>query len=181
MKKKYLLVISMLIMILGTFGCELMQITPKKKVELLLSDYQNNNDMIISELNDYIKTIATDDSTFEEYKKVYLRQYQDLKYEIKDETIDGDHAKITAQIDVYDYYKADTEAKTFITNNPNEFTNNGVYDSKKGILYRIESLSKTNDRVTYTITINLTKVNNEWTIDNLTEEDLEKIHGTFIH
>jgi hypothetical protein len=46
---------------------------------------------------------------------------------------------------------------------------------------RIEQLNKSSDRVTYTIEFNLTKVDNNWTIDNLTDEDLEKIHGTYAH
>ena len=63
----------------------------------------------------------------------------------------------------------------------NEFNTNDGYDSNKGLLYRINELSKSKDRITYTLIINLTKVNDEWTIDNLTNEDLEKIHGTYAH
>lgn len=177
--KKKIFVISMLVLLLTLSGCSF-KMTPKKKVEMLLNNYQKQNDVIITELDDYLKTI-TDSTNYDEYKKVYMRQYQNLTYEIKDETIDGDNAKVTAQIEVYDYYKVDTEAKNYITNNPNDFTLNGVYDTNKGILYRIGELLKTTDRVTYTITINLTKVNNEWTVDTLTNEDLEKIHGTYMH
>ena len=179
MKKKIYIFISILLL-LTLFGCD-MNPTPKKKVEVLLSDYQKHNEVITSELDDYLKTLTTDDNIYLEYKKVYLRQYEDLTYEIKDETIDGDYATVTAQIDVYDYYKVDLDASNYITNNPIEFSNDGIYDANKGMLYRIDALSKTNERVTYTITINLTKVNNDWTIDNLTNEDLEKIHGTYAH
>ena len=110
-----------------------------------------------------------------------LRQYQDLTYEIKDETIDGDNATVTAQIEVYDYYKVNNEVNNYIGNNSNDFATDGVYDTNKGLMYRIGELSKSKDRVIYTITLNLTKVNDDWTIDNLTNEDLEKIHGTYVH
>ena len=180
MKKKILMIFSLLLITGCLFGCGNVS-TPKKKVETMLASYQNNSESIITELNDYIKTLTSDDSTFETYKKVYLRQYQDLTYEIKDEVIDGDNATVTAQIEVYDYYKVNNTVNNYISANPNEFNNNGVYDTNKGLLYRISELSKSKDRITYTLTINLTKVNNEWTIDNLTNEDLEKIHGTYIH
>ncbi len=154
MKRKIIYYLSIMILLVSLVGCG-MENAPKKKVEKLLSSYQHNSESIISELNDYLKTLASDDASFESNKRIYLRQYQDLTYEIKDETIDGDNATVTAQIE--------------------------VYDSNKGLIYRIDRLNKSKDRVTYTITINLTKVNNDWTIDNLTNEDLEKIHGTYAH
>ena len=180
MKRKILSFLGVLVILFAVYGCG-MEKSPKRSVELLLNNYQKNTDTIMGELNDYIKTLTSDSSEFESYKKVYSRQYQDLKYEIKDETIDGDHATVTAQIEVYDYYKANTDVSNYITSNPNEFMTDGTYDTNKGLLYRIGELSKSKDRVVYTININLTKVNNEWTIDNLTNEDLEKIHGTYAH
>jgi len=180
MKKKILLCFSLFLLLGSLVGCG-MENSPKKKVEKLLSSYQNNSESIMSELTDYIKTLTADDESFESYKKVYLRQYQDLTYEIKDEVIDGDNATVTAQIEVYDYYKANLDVSNYITSNPNDFMTNGTYDTNKGLLYRIGELNKSKDRVTYTININLTKVNDDWTIDNLTNEDLEKIHGTYAH
>ncbi len=180
LKKKIISLFSLIILVGCLFGCGNMN-TPKKKVQTLLSSYQNNGESIISELNDYVKTLTADDKTFEEYKKVYLRQYQDLTYEIKDETIDGDNATVTAQIEVYDYYKVNNDVNNYISTNPNDFATDGVYDTNKGLLYRIGELSKSKDRIKYTLTLNLTKVNDDWTIDNLTNEDLEKIHGTYAH
>ena len=180
MKKKLLTIGSILILCLGLFGCGIKN-TPKKKVETLLMSYQSNNDSIVSELEDYVRTLTSSDNYFEEYKKVYLKQYQDLKYEIKDERIDGDNAVVTAQIEVYDYYKTENDVNNYIATNPNEFNNNGVYDALKGLKYRIDELNKSKDRVIYTIDFSLTKVNDNWTIDNLSEEDLEKIHGIYAH
>ena len=97
MKKKNILILSLILVVSLLFGCGKAN-TPKKKVSELFINYQNNGNSIISELNDYIKTLTSDDDTFESYKKIYLRQYQDLTYEIKDETIDGDNATVTAQL-----------------------------------------------------------------------------------
>lgn len=179
MKKKFL-VFSMLLFTLCLFGCSLKN-TPTKEVEALMSKYQSNDKSIIGELDDFIKTLDVDEDHYDSYKEVYLKQYQDLKYEIKDEVIDGDNATVTVQIDVYDYYKTTNDVNSYITNNPDEFNDNGVYSAIKGIEYKIKELTNTKDRVTYTININLTKVDNSWTIDNLNQEDLEKIHGTYAH
>ena len=180
MKKKILLVFSLFILSLSLFGCS-MESTPSKRVEKLLMNYQNNDNAIMSELDDYLNTLTIDDAYYEDYKKVYLRQYQDLKYEIKDETIDGDNAVVTAQIDVYDYYKVENDVNNYIADNSTEFNNNGLFDSVKAMKYRMDELNKTDERVQYTIDFSLTKVNDEWTINNLTDETLEKIHGTYAH
>lgn len=178
MKKKIYLM-GLIILTALLFGCN--NNTPKGKVERLLMNYQNNNDVIISELEDYLNSQTSDVKTFNAYKEVYLRQYNDLTYQIKDETIDGDNATVTAQIEVYDYYKTETDSNNYITLNPDEFSSDGTYDSNKALDYRTKKLNNAKERVTYTITFNLTKVNNEWTIDNLSTEDLEKIHGIYMH
>ena len=102
-------------------------------------------------------------------------------YNIKDEMIDGDTATVTTQIEVYDYYKIDNDATKYVSDNPDKFSTNNVYDSAKVLEYKIDKLNNAKDRVTYTITFNLTKVDNEWKVDNLSNEDLEKIHGIYAH
>ena len=182
MKKKILLVISLFIVLFTISGCSLLNNnTPTKKVETLLMNYQKNDEGILSELTDYLKTLTIQDEYFEDYKKVYLRQYQDLKYEIKNETIDGDNAIVTAQINVYDYYKVENEVNNYIATNSTDFNNDGLFDTLKAMKYRIDELNKTNDRVDYTIDFTLTKINDEWTINNLTDEDLQKIHGIYAY
>ena len=177
MKKKLLIIMLVSILLSGCLNMN----TPKKKVESLLMSYQSNSDNIIKELDNYLSNITTSESDFEDYKRVYSRQYQNLTYEIKDETINGDEASVTAQIDVYDYYKVNLNVEEYLTNHPDEFYNNGIYDTKEALKYRINELSNTKERITYTIVITLTKVNNKWEIDNISEDVLEKIHGTYAH
>ncbi len=177
--KRIINVFGLLLISTLLFGCNVN--TPKGKVERLLMNYQNNSDNIITELDDYLNAEGLNEETFNAYKEVYLKQYRDLTYQIKDETIDGDNATVTTQIEVYDYYTTENDANNYISLNPSEFSDNGIYDSTKALNYRMQELNKSKARVTYTITFNLTKVNNEWTIDNLTEEDLEKIHGIYVH
>ena len=111
-------------------GCSLNN-TPKAKVETLLMKYQKNSDSVMNELDDYLNTLNIKDDAHEEYKKVYTKQYSDLTYNIKDEMIDGDTATVTTQIEVYDYYKIDNDATKYVSDNPDKFSTNNVYDSKK--------------------------------------------------
>lgn len=179
MNKKKILISLLSIMLLIT-GCGL-KTTPKSKVESTLMKYQNNSDTVIKELEDYLKTLKISEDSLDEYKKVYTKQYTDLTYIIKDELIDGDKASVTAQIEVYDYYKIDNESVKYISDNPSEFSTNNVYDAEKVLKYKIDKLTKAKDRVTYTIKFSLSKIDNEWTIDKLSNEDLEKIHGIYAH
>ena len=179
MKKKIIL-ISLFMLCFILTGCSLNN-TPKAKVETLLMKYQKNSDSVMSELDDYLNTLNIKDDAHEEYKKVYTKQYSDLTYNIKDEMIDGDTATVTTQIEVYDYYKIDNDATKYVSDNPNKFSTNNVYDSKKVLEYKIDKLTNAKDRVTYTVVFDLTKVDNEWKVDNLSNEDLEKIHGIYAH
>lgn len=178
--KKKILIISLITIMLFITGCS-MGNNPKAKVESILMKYQNNSDTIMSELDSYLKTLNVNESSYEDYKKIYTKQYTDLTYTIKDELIDGDKASVTVQIEVYDYYKIDNDSVKYINDNPSEFATNNVYDTTKVIAYKIDKLNKAKDRVNYTIIFNLTKVDNEWTIDKLSDEDLEKIHGIYAH
>lgn len=179
MKKKIIL-ISLFMLCFILTGCSLNN-TPKAKVETLLMKYQKNSDSVMSELDDYLNTLNIKDDAHEEYKKVYTKQYSDLTYNIKDEMIDGDTATVTTQIEVYDYYNIDNDATKYVSDNPDKFSTNNVYDSKKVLEYKIDKLTNAKDRVTYTVVFNLTKVDNEWKVDNLSNEDLEKIHGIYVH
>ncbi|MDD2238892.1 MAG: hypothetical protein PHH51_03325 [Bacilli bacterium] len=179
MKKKYLLLSLLLLFI--TIGCTLGN-TPKSKVSDLLKRYNNQDDVIKTELGDYLNALDLDDDNLTGYQDIYLRQYSDLKYNIKDERIDGDTATVEVEITVYDYYTAENEINNYISANQEEFYDDeDVYDPNKALKYRITELGKTNNTINYTLDFTLTKINNVWTVDTLTNEQLEKIHGTYSH
>lgn len=178
MKRKRLIIVLLLLICLT--GCAFGS-SPKSRVENLLNKYQMNASDVKSELDDFLNTLSIDTDFKEDYRKVYEKQYSDLKYKIKDETIDGDKATVKAEIEVYDYYKAENDASSYIAANPNEFNEDGVYSVKKGLEYKIKQYTNSSDRVTYTIDFTLTKNNNKWTIDPLTDDELAKLHGTYAH
>ena len=50
--------------------------------------YQTNSADLKTELDDFLDSINAADDYKDEYRKVYERQYKDLKYKIKDEPND---------------------------------------------------------------------------------------------
>ena len=179
MKKKFMLFIITLL-VLFTTACSL-GTTPTSTVEKLLANYNNQDEDIVVELDDYINSTDLTEEQSKRYKEVYLKQFKDMKYEIKDERIDGDNATVTAQITVYDYYSAEKESNDYLASNPDEFKTNDIYDTKLFTDYKLDKLESVNKTVDYTIEFNLTKTDNKWEIDELTNEQLEKIHGVYAY
>ena len=179
MKKKiFILFIMSLITIVA--GCGLMS-TPSKSVESLLSKYNTNDEEIVVELDDYINDSELTNEQSKKYKDIYLKQFKDLKYDIKDEKIDGDTATVTVQITVYDYYKAEKESNDYLNNNLDEFKVDGEYDKSLFTDYKLKKYSEVKDLVDYTIDFTLTKIDNMWIVNDLTKEQLEKIHGVYAY
>ncbi len=119
--KKFLLCFTCIMTVLVLSGCSFGN-TPTKKVENFLDNYKNGDETVIGQLEDMVNSdsLMTDEQKTT-YSDIMKRQYQDLTYEIKDETIDGDNATVTAEIEVYDFYKVNQEAQEYYNNNQNEF------------------------------------------------------------
>ena len=130
--KKILLCFSCIIAIVLLSGCS-MDNTPTKKVEKFLDNYKNQDETVLTQLKEMVDSDTLMDETQKiTYSDIMKKQYKDLTYDIKDEVIDGDTATVTAEIEVYDYYKINQDAQTYYNNNPNEFkddnndNNNGL-------------------------------------------------------
>lgn len=179
--KKFLLLLIVLIGMIATTGCSLMSKTPSDAVTKYLNKYKNNETVVINELNEFLdQDEELDDETKEEYREIYLRQYSNMKYEIKDETINGDTAEVKVQITVFDYYKTNIASGDYFTANQADFIDeDGDVDLTKYIAYKINKLLDTTDTVDYTLNITLQKVDNEWEVNPLSNDDLNKIHGTY--
>ena len=177
MKKIIILITGVLLL---ATGCMSMN-TPTSKVETLLNKYNSNDEAIVTELRDYLDGFDFDDERKEKYEKVYLKQFSDLKYEIKEAAIDGDIAEVTAHISVYDFYKSETEANEYLIEHREEFYTNDVFDKASFENYKLQQLESTTDRVDYTIEFTLTKVDGEWQVDTLSNEQLQKIHGIYAY
>ena len=176
MKRIFTLVLIVILM----SGCSLLANKPKDAVARFLNNYKNNSESVTKELDEYLANEDLNDETLKDYKELYLKQYSNLKYDIKSEKIDGDKALVETQITVYDYYKSDKLAGDYFTANQADFVNDdGDIDFSKYFAYKIKKMLDTTDTVDYTITINLNKKDGKWEVEPLTREELSKLHGTY--
>lgn len=164
-------------------GCSLgnMDNTPTKKVEAYLNNYQKLDNSVLDDLETIINsdTSIVDDDR-ENYREFMKSHYRDLEYEIKDETIDGDSANVVAVITVRNYAPTMTEVDNYKTQNESKFNNeSGAYDPVLFSSYRLEQLKKVKETSTYTINFTLTKQDDKWVLNQLSDEDLNKINGLY--
>lgn len=173
--KKILYFLVAVILLTGCSCTADMGNTPTKKVEEYLNKYQTNDDDVVSDLDDVLTndTTLTDDEK-NEYSEFMKTHFRDMQYEIKNETIDGDSATVDAEVTVRSYADAVNEANDYRVNNPDEFDDDNTFAS-----YRLDKLKEVTDTETYTITFHLTKDNDEWKIDNLSDDDLRKLEGLY--
>lgn len=181
MKKFVLFMLGILFLTGCSCNAELTNDTPTKKVEAFFSNYQTLSSEVLSDLDNVIKNDETmDDDQKSEYKDFMKKHYQDLEYEIKDEVIDGDKATVTTEIKVRNYSKVLKDSDAYLNEHKDEFNDEeGVYNPFLFTKYRIEELKKITDKETYTLDLNLTKVNDDWKLDDLTDEQEQKINGTY--
>ena len=174
MKKILLVVIPFLI-----FGCNLYN-TPSTIVERYLENYIKLSDEVITDLESKVSSEDLSNVNRELYKKVLERQYESLKYEIKDETIDKDNAEVLVNITVYDLFKAEYDSNIYMNENMNEFFNsNEEFDNDIYNKYRLNKMLNTIDRIDYDIIFKLKKVEGTWILETPNRDVLEKIHGLF--
>ena len=177
MKKLYLL----LSLTLFAAGCT-MSNTPTSKVEELLTKYQNNDSEITAQLDSVVSSDEEmSDIQKKEYKKVMEKQYQNMSYKIKNETIEKDKAIVEVEIEVYDYATSIDKSKAYYEANKEEFTKteDETKEIKNYVDYKISELKKVSDKKKYTINFNLTKKDKDWVVEDLTDADIQKLHGLY--
>jgi hypothetical protein len=164
-------------------GCDNLMNTPTKKVELLLSKYQKKDEEVLKQLGDTLLTDAIlDVDQKNTYKELLERQYGDLTYTIKDEAIDGKTAVVEVELGVYDYNKAISNSEDYLLNHQDEFKDeNGTVSTTKYNDYKLKMIDEMKDRVTYTINFTLSKMDEECSVDDLTDTERMKIHGSYAY
>ncbi len=173
--KKIVLVFASLFLLVGCMGNK-----ASDAVKNYLNQYRNLSNNVATSLDDLTEKQNLSNTQKELYQKIMRKQYQDLKYEIVNEEYDGDNAKVTAKITVYDLYKVQKAAEDYMKSHMEEFyDNNKTFDNSKYIDYKLDKMKDTNEEVSYTIIFNVKKEDGKWTVDQPTEQDLEKIHGIY--
>ena len=114
MKKLLLSLFALLFVVTGCSFSDMMN-TPTKRVEEFLGKYQTMDSEVLRQLDDTInKDTTMSEDTKKDYKDVMKKQYQNLMYKIKDETVDGDHATVQVEIEVFDFDKASQAADAYL-------------------------------------------------------------------
>lgn len=173
--KKILLVIITTFLLMGCMGNK-----ASDAVENYLNQYRNLNDNVIADLGELTDAQNLSDTQKDTYTKIMKKQYQDLNYEIVEEEYDGDRATVTAKITVYDLYKVQEDADTYMNDNMEEFyDDNDVYDNSLFLDYKLGKMQDNTETVSYTITFDVIKEDNNWIVVQPSEDTLEKIHGIY--
>jgi len=173
-------IIVFLVTLIALTGCSIgtdMTNTPTKKVEAYLDSYQSLDDNILNDLDTLIVDLDYTIEQKDKYRELMKNHYQNLKYEIKEETINGDKATVTAEIEVIDYSK-------ILNEEPDEnlyLDEEGNYNSGLFYDYQLGQMESAKETVKYTIVFYLTKIDDEWALDDLNEATKEKIHGIYVY
>ena len=176
--KKYFKLVILSICIAFLSGCILLM-GPSEKVDAMLSKYVNCDKTIIDELDDRLNEQELNSEEKERYKNIIKKEYSQMKYEIKEEKIENDFATVTVDIKVIDLYGASLKALDYLYSNPSKFYTDGVYDSHKFIDYKLNVMEHYEETKDYTIDIALSRHNDIWYIEELSEDALLKIHGIY--
>lgn len=108
--KKILLFV---VLLLSLSACSLSN-TPTGKVEAYLNQYNSLTDNVKVDMESKVTSENLSSDNADIYRNVLTRQYQDMKYEVKDEKIDGENATVTVKVTVYDLYKIDRDAYNYL-------------------------------------------------------------------
>lgn len=178
MKKLALLFMSIFLLT----GCTSLMNTPTDKVEEYLDKYKTVDNEIVDQLEKVVDEVGTmNRDNKDKYKELMKKQYQNLSYKIKDETIDGDKATVETEIEVYDYKTSMDISDRYLSEHNDEFLKEDkTVDNDKFMTYKLEALEKVKDKVTYTINFSLTKdKDGKWKLDEISDTDRLKLHGLY--
>lgn len=172
-------ILSILLAICLLFGCSLNN-NPSSKVKNYLNNYKNLSDEVLEDMESKIASENLSNENKDTYRDILKRQYKSLRYEIKDESINGNDAIVTAKITVYDLMNVINESNSYLEDHIEEFNDsNNIYQENIFNTYQLKEMSKVNNTVDYEIDFFLKKTNGEWVLDNPDTLTIEKINGLY--
>lgn len=154
--------------------------SPTKAVENLFNKYQTLNEDVLDQLNNVIAGQKLTEQQKKDYNELMRKQYQNLSFKVKDETVDGETAVVTIEIEVFDYAKASEETETYAAEHEEEFLDkdknlsDNLYEN-----YKISKMKAIKERTKYILDIGVTKKDGEWRVNNLSDMERQKIHGLY--
>lgn len=132
------------------------------------------------EVFDYATSIRKSDEYYEQNKDMFDDENKN--------STDKETTNNNANEDKSDKESANNNDKDKENNVDNNASHEGnvatddgniVTQTKKYIDYKIEQMKTVTDKVKYTITFNLSKKDNMWVVDDISDIDRQKIHGLF--
>ena len=178
--KKVIIIASLLFAGLLLVGCDLDEMTAREAVVEYLDMYRSQDPDLIEQLDEYVDEEDLTDEQKQEYKKIIEKEYSSLTYDIVNEKYEGDIAYITTKITVIDLYKAQTDAVNYFNDHNEEFNDDeGNYDKEKFMDYKLQKMKEASDLIVYTIDFKVVKDGDDWKVSQLSNDDLEKIHGIY--
>ncbi len=176
MKKWFIAILCMFSLVGCSIGKDMTN-TPTKKVEAYMDGYQKLDSSVLNDLDTLLHDVEYTVDQKSRYKELMKKHYKDMKYEIKDEKINGDKATVEVEVEVRDYSKilSSKDIPDEIKDEEGNYTDEAYYN------YQLDQMEKVEDKVKYTVTFYLTKTANEWKIDDLNESTMQKIHGIYIY
>lgn len=176
-------IILILLVVIGLTGCSFaknMDNTPTKKVEAFLNKYQTLDEDVLVDLDTLVRKQSTfTDEQKKDYKDIIKSNYQKMTYVIKDAKEDGNDATVTVEIEVVDYTRIASDSNEYLKDHPEEFLTDKKYDESLFIDYKLSKLKDAKDKIKYTMDFTLTKVDDEWMLDSITDEITDKINGSY--
>ena len=171
MKKGMILFLFILLVV----GCESIMNTPTSKVEAFFQKYQNLDSDVLKELDAILKIEESFTSKQkDQYKSLFLKQYQNLSYEVMKEEITSNRAIVEVEIEVLDYKDAVDRLEDYYLEHPEDFQTEEEYIEEK-----IKAMEKVEETIKYQLTMNLEKRKGKWQIEVLTDVNRQKIHGLY--
>lgn len=177
--KGLIVFICMLVVVTGC-SCSINDNKPEEAVDTLFEKYRNKDDNIITQLMETIDNENLTDDSKEKYRDLMEKQYEHLGYAIKDVKEEDNKATVTVEVTVLNYRSAILEAEEELKENPDKFNDDeGNFSEDKYNDYKIEKMSKVTDTTTHIIELSLTKEAGMWNVNQLSSDDISKIHGLY--
>lgn len=171
-------IVVIFLFLISFTGCSLTN-TPSGKVEAFLDSYNTLTEEVKQDLETKVSVENLNGDNKKIYKEILTKQYEDLKYTIKDESIDGDKATVRVNINVYDLYRISKETEEYMKENPNEFYEGNNFSQDQFNSYKLENMKNYTERVDYEVDFELNKVDGMWVLKEPNRDILEKIHGLY--
>lgn len=178
--KKILGIISIMLIAITFAGCAVNDTKPEAAIDNMFEKYRNKDDNVITQLKETIENEVMNDENKAKYQELMEKQYDRLAYVIKSVKEDKDTATATVELTVLDYKSAILEAEQELENDPSKFNDHkGEYSEDKFTKRKLELMEKVDDTITETVELSLSKKANMWQVDDLSDEDIKKIHGLY--